>query len=470
MNGLEEAWSHYSAGRYFRALRTSEAILQTSPLDVGALCCHALSQWSLGREPGRAISELERARDLAPANDAVRQNLATVLASVGEFSRAAAECRVALQLQPTNGAAFFELCQAERVGLQDPDVVRFERRVEANRLDPAALQLALFGLARVYDAQEEPEKAIKACLRANALEKRPFDLVSARRRLDRLKTLAEEGAFEALPHSQNATQPIFIGGVPRSGTTLVESIIAAHPNMHGAGESGVIGWFEHGLMEQMRRDGRDVTADQAVLDIPPEMLTSGAAAVQRRLSGMGWDGTSRIVEKTPANALSIGLIGAMFPRAKVIIMRRHPLDVGVSNLFTRFQAGQGHAFSMKSVGNYVRLVTQTVSVWKRVAPVPVLEVVYEDLVADPDQQIARILAFCGLEDRPECHKFFESPRAILTASATQVREPITARSVGRWERYLPWLDPMIDAMGGMEWIESYMNPPGPDSTGKGKIR
>jgi hypothetical protein len=138
-------------------------------------------------------------------------------------------------------------------------------------------------------------------------------------------------------------------------------------------------------------------------------------------------------------------------------LRRHPLDVGVSNFFQRYAQGQGFAYRMDWIGIRMRQIAESMAIWKQAVDLPVLDVWYEKLVADPEAESRRIVAFSGLDWDPRCLDPQRTQRPVLTASQWQVRQPIYRGSVGRWKRYEPWLGPMIEAMGGFEWIDGEMS-------------
>jgi hypothetical protein len=160
------------------------------------------------------------------------------------------------------------------------------------------------------------------------------------------------------------------------------------------------------------------------------------------------------VDKLPDNALRLGLISLLFPKAKIVHVRRHPLDVGLSNFMKRFTNGQGFAFRQDWIGAKTRLIADSMALWRRAVDLPILDVQYEDLVAAPEGQSRRLVAFTGLDWTDACLAPENTQRSVLTASQWQVRQPIYRGSVGRWKHYESHLQPMIDAMGGWDWINA----------------
>lgn len=462
---LDQAWRLLSMGQPLRAVAACNAILAKWPDQPGALTCRGMARWSAGQQSEQALADLQRARDLAPEQAGIRHNLATVLASLGDFAAAEAEFRAALDLNPQDGAALLGLVQNARPDANDPAVMAMIAAFAEDRLAPAAREQAGFGLAQLFDRLGDHERAFSYARQANELVERAYDPVVETRRWTVLENLVRRGALAAMPRSDyRGPAPVFIGGMPRSGTTLVEAILAAHPDLFGAGESGVIGWIEHEMGRALRASGFDGTPDEMVLKMSSGDLGNGARAAVSKIAAMADGRLERFVDKTPANSLSVGLIAALFPDAKFIQVRRHPLDVGVSNFFTRFQSGQGFSFSLEGIGAHSRIVAETAALWAEARPIDMLEVSYEALVADPAPQIRRMLAFCGVPDDPVCHGAVGAGRTILTASQHQVRQPISARSVGRWRAYEAHLGPMIAAMGGQAWIDAQAAVPSADTT------
>jgi hypothetical protein len=161
-----------------------------------------------------------------------------------------------------------------------------------------------------------------------------------------------------------------------------------------------------------------------------------------------------LTDKTPDNAFRLGLIALLFPHARVIHMRRHPLDTGLSNLFTRFTAGQGFSFHQAALGERIRQTAQVMTAWKSVLPLPILDISYERLVAEPEAQSRRLIDFAGLDWDPACLTPERAQRQVQTASQWQVRQKIHTDSVGRFRGYEEWLAPMIEAMGGRDRIDA----------------
>jgi hypothetical protein len=238
--------------------------------------------------------------------------------------------------------------------------------------------------------------------------------------------------------------PFFVLGMPRSGTTLTEQIIASHPDVHGAGE----------LLDLMTIAQRDVAGMGAVFpnNIPAlDQAGLGAwgadyvAGLHRRAPDAG-----RITDKMPANFLAIGLIHMMLPNAKIIHVNRNPVDTCLSCFMQLFSSRQEQIYDLAELGRYYVDYARLMGHWRSVLPAGAfLDVQYEDIVADQETQARRMIAFCGLDWNDACIDFHKSKRSIRTASVTQVRQPIYKSSVERWRPYEKFLGPLLDALGDL---------------------
>jgi hypothetical protein len=245
-------------------------------------------------------------------------------------------------------------------------------------------------------------------------------------------------------HGDPSPVPVFVFGMPRSGTTLVEQILASHPQVFGAGETDDFARSAAGLGE--RTDNLALTPE-AVSSIPGERLRDLGARYVERVARTA-PAAARITDKTLENFRFVGLIHLALPNAKIIHVRRHPLDTCLSCFSKLFQGHLPYTYDLAELGRYYRLYEGLMAHWRRVTPPGVmLEVRYEDVVADLEGQARRILAHCGLDWDARCLDFHLTQRSVRTASATQVRQPIYDHSIGRWRAYASFLEPLIVELG-----------------------
>jgi hypothetical protein len=237
--------------------------------------------------------------------------------------------------------------------------------------------------------------------------------------------------------------------MPRSGTTLVEQIIASHPAVHGAGELQLLS----DVVRSVRGpDGKSLFYPEFVAALDAEALHQiGAryAAMLRELAAnQGAPSAERIINKTPSNYYCAGLIHLALPNAKIIHTIRDPLDTCTSCFSILFTAEQSHTYDLGELGRYYRRYERLMAHWRRTLPVGrILDVRYEDVVADLEKQARRIIAYCGLPWDNRCLSFHETDRPVRTASATQVRQPIYKSAIGRWRVYENHIEPLLNGLG-----------------------
>jgi len=454
LSELNLAWGLLNQQRFSEAVERADNILARYPLNVSALACHAMANWKADGDIGLSIDEMNRAMSLAPTVASIRHNLATLLASRGDIEAAAAQFREALRLKPDDAMAFYSLTQNVKFARED-DQVRAMVQLAASPATPdAAREFLDYGLAKVFDDLGVPERAMPYAIEANRLGARPFEMAWEANGVEELGELARLDAFRAARDSGHPSRaPLFIVGMPRSGTTLVESILSRHPDVLAPGESQQIPELEEAGYRRIGIAPSRLGRHEMMLKLDRDWLRARAETLIQ-----GWMARSRtpfkiVTDKMPENAVRLGLIKRLFPNARVVHVRRHPLDVGVSNFFQRFSAGQGYSNRLDWIGLRTRQVADSMQLWKQVLDLDVLDVSYEKLVADPETQSRRLIAFAGLDWSPACLEPQRTQRSVLTASQWQVRQPIYTGSVARWKRYEPWLGPMIEAMGGPEWID-----------------
>lgn len=238
--------------------------------------------------------------------------------------------------------------------------------------------------------------------------------------------------------------PIFIVGMARSGTTLTEQIISSHPQVHGAGE----------LPDLLNLARQPQGASKTLFPHSMQMLTKADLGLMggRYVTGLRerHAKANRITDKMPANFLAVGLIHLIVPNARIIHVKRNPIDTCLSGYSRLYSRGQAHSYDLAEIGAYYRGYARLMDHWHAVLPAgAILDVVYEDLVADNEAQARRLIDYCGLPWDDVCLQFHKNERVIRTASVTQVRQPIYNTSVARWKRYETHLGPLVDALGDL---------------------
>jgi len=406
---------------------------------------------------GRAFAALERSEDALAAYDkalAIAADAATVYADRGveltALGRAAEACvafQTAVALSPGTAEFHYLLANSKIFVEGDRQLAVMEQLAAALAARPAHEQLHLgFALAKAYEDLGAHDRCVRHLLRANRLKRQsiPYDEAAVLGELARVRAtfgtalLARAGAG-----GNPSSVPVFIVGMPRSGTTLVEQILASHPNVAGGGE---------------RSDLSDALATVSRSDPPlarfPEGVVSWGDATLQRLGELylaaiarGDARTLRITDKTPSNFALIGLIRLALPNARIIHVRRDPLDTCLSCFSKLFAGDVPFAYDFGELGRYYRAYDATMAHWRRVLPDgAMLELDYETLVADLEATTRRMLDHCGLAWDAACLDFHQTKRAVRTASALQVRQPVHRRAIGRWQVSPELLAPLLEGL------------------------
>ncbi|MGO8737642.1 sulfotransferase [Rhodoblastus sp.] len=301
--------------------------------------------------------------------------------------------------------------------------------------------MAHYDLAKFWSGQNAPSRAFGHWAAGHKLLRRsqPFSREKHLAFVEANLALLDRARFATGALAQNRDPaPVFIVGMPRSGTTLIEQILSAHAQAHGAGERSALGreFFELGGGNQEEEAVRRVAAlDGRTLDAAAEHYLAELRALA--------PGKTRIIDKMPGNFNFLGLVGLMLPGAKIIHCRRDPRDVGLSIFTFRFHGAHGYAHDLGDLGWYIGQHDRLMAHWKTALPNPVLDVWLADWVEDFDATLARVLAHVGLSPDPNCARFYEADSRVRTVSRTQVRQPVNARGLGRWKTYQQELAPLI---------------------------
>jgi tetratricopeptide (TPR) repeat protein len=361
------------------------------------------------------------------------------LVQMGRMEDARLAFKEAIKRAPQDVHHHFALAQAGRFAPGDSRLAPLEALAKVdNRLDDPARCELHFALGKAYDELGRSADAFSHWQLANSIRRQDLDYDEAGQ-LEMIRVLAETFTADAIVARQGgghpSQRPIFVVGMPRSGTTLVEQILASHPAIHGAGETMFL--------------FRAIQNGQAGGDFPYDFSGLSATALQQL--GAAYDArlaalaprAQHVVDKLPANFLLLGLIHLALPQARIIHIQRDPVDTCLSCYSHLFTADIGYSYDLGELGRYYSAYQALMEHWRSVLPVgTMLELDYEALVADFDGEARRMIAYCGLEWDQACVSFHANPRAVHSLSATQVRQPLYATSVGRARAYDVWLGPL----------------------------
>lgn len=456
-----------SEGLHEQALECFRQALQLDPGNAVALNRQGKSFYALGRHEA-AIAGFREALRLRPDSAPAHVGLAAALMALNRHEEAASSCAEALRLQPGDGEASalaaqiatrqgdsaraYDLLQPllQQENLSDNTILAFanvsrqvNRAAEAiglleNALDRQPEQATdrranlHFSLGRLYDSEQEFDRAFHHYRLGNALRRTDFDPARHKLEVDAFVAQHSWQFMAGLPRATvQSERPVFITGMPRSGTTLVEQILASHPAVYGAGELSDIGDLAQTLPEML---GTNKTFPQNITLLTSEHLDRLAAAYLGRLEKMAPD-AERVTDKM-LGFIYLGLIELMLPGARVIHCVRDPLDTCLSAYFQDFSESHPYAYDLRDLGVYYSGYRKIMNNWNNVLiNTRMMEVRYEELVNDQETVSRRLVEFCGLPWDDRCLHFHENTRYIATASYDQVRRPMYTSSAGRWKNY-----------------------------------
>ena len=303
--------------------------------------------------------------------------------------------------------------------------------------------MARYDLAKFFSREGDDAKAFEQWSAGHALLRQiqPFSREATKAYNDAAIATFTPQRYASGFRAKNADPaPLFIVGMPRSGTTLAEQILAAHADVHGAGERSALGWLAWRL-------GAGETADSIarIAGLDQSALDAEAEAYLKELHALA-PGKTRIVDKMTGNYLYVWLIALLFPNAKIIHCLRDPRDIGLSIFTFRFYGEHGYAHDLADLGWMIGEQDRIMSHWKAALPTPILTLRLDDWVNNFDATLARLLDFVDLPPDPACARFYESDSEVRTVSRLQVRQPINARGLGRWKPYAQELAPLIEEL------------------------
>ncbi|TVQ31007.1 MAG: sulfotransferase family protein [Phycisphaeraceae bacterium] len=385
-----------------------------------------------------AIARCKAALQIDPDHENALALMASTHERNGDLDKARAVLAPRLEKGGMNGSLAIILARIETSAKNYDEALRIVGEAlesgELNRSDRIEL---LNKSVKALDKKKAYDDAFAACRQSNELAGAAFDPEEYVRNVDRLlETFSRENLAKAPRPGVESELPVIIAGMPRSGTTLVEQVIDAHPKAHGAGEFGdfkLFGAFHEypQWLAQLGQEELDRHAREAI-------------AYYRNLGG----GAARVVNKSLSNVVDLGLLSLIFPKARVIRTRRDPMDNCLSIYMQSFNPEKAaFAFDQRHLGLYYRQHERIMDHWQNALDLPIYEVRYEEVVADQERISRELIEFLGLEWDDACLKFYEKKRTVMTLSYDQVNKPIYTSSVERWRNYEKHLGPLKEALG-----------------------
>ena len=410
----------------------------------------ALTHLALGeilvqsQDPKGAVESLRRAVAIDSSLDGAWFYLGRAFGQIGRFDEAAVCFRRLLALHPNLGPAYYELVNTGKA-VGSPEIQRLTELLNNPDLPIYDRIPAGFALGKLLDDANRYDEAFARYSEANLLAK--CSRLAAGERFDpqlfdaQVKRMVEPFTPEFFEQRRNWGEPseipVFIVGMPRSGTSLVQQIAASHPQVHGAGELPDI----NNIAKTLQGTGLS-----SPLGWKRGPVKEAAKRHLQRLQSMNGQ-ASRIIDKMPGNVYRIGLIALLFPAARIIQCRRDARDTCLSYYFQWFASGNLASYDLAHCAHEYLATERMLDYWRNVAPLRILDVKYEELVADLEGQSRRLISFLGLPWDPACLEFHRTRSTVFTSSVWQVRQPLYQRSVGRWRHYEKHLGPLFEVLG-----------------------
>lgn len=438
----------HAQNRFAVALAELEQLPASEREQPGVCIRRGAALERLGRHQA-AIEEYRAAISAGEDGSQTHLNLGHLLNAVGDRAGAIGEYRRALEISPRFSAAWWSLANLKSYRFDEDEVAAMTALLAGGESgDPSALH---FALGKAHGDRGDPERAFRHYAEANRLRsatlhyrpERTAEIVSASREVLTAEFFESRRGFGSADQS-----PIFIVGLPRSGSTLVEQILASHPAVEGLSELP----YMHSLARSLER--RVLTETGGALAYPRSLTRLSAPDAARMASlylelanGHRQSDRPLFIDKMPNNWLHLGLIGLILPKARIIDVRRHPMACGFSNFSQNFAAGQEFTFDLVHLGEHYRQYVDFMRHFDAVRPGVVHRVIHEQLVADVEAETRRMLDYLGLPFDAACLDFHRTARVVATPSAEQVRQPINSGGLDRWKRFERCLSPLKTALG-----------------------
>jgi tetratricopeptide (TPR) repeat protein len=406
---------------------------------LGTVCTRLMRQ-------ADALPAFEEAARLNPAEVRLPLSIGHVHKTLGNRRESELAYKACLRMDPEFGEAYWSLADLKNYVFDDDEIAAMQALLKGEGGEDADQAQLHFALGRAFEHRKRYVQAFEHYAAGNTRRRKtvPFDIRFFEDKSRRLR-----GCFDGAFFSQRAGagcpegSPIFVVGLPRSGSTLVEQILASHSSVEGTFELPnvltIVREFDHA-------NPQHDAYPENVRAVPPERFAGLGRRYIEETAALR-NGRPRFIDKMPNNFSHVGLIHAMLPNAIVIDVRRHPMDACFSTYKQYFAEGQSFSYDLDDLGRYYRCYLGLMDHWDTVLPGKLLHLQYEHLVRDPEANIRRMLTHCGLEFEPACLSFHETKRPVRTASAEQVRQPLYASGIGYWKHFEAQLEPLRRALG-----------------------
>jgi tetratricopeptide (TPR) repeat protein len=436
-------------GKPAEALELLNDIFEVEPDNVGHWNLKAATLARLG-EFEEAIGLYEGVLKRAPRQPRMWTSYGHMLKTIGRQADGIAAYRKAIEIRPTLGEAWWSLANLKTVSFDEDDIGAMKQALEAPGIDDEDRLHLHFALGKAMHDAHRTSEAFEHYARANALrlQKHPYDAKEISKKVDRSIAAFTPEAFAERTGGCEAPDPIFIVGMPRAGSTLVEQILSSHSQIEGTTELQDI--------PALARRGRGYP--RTALNLSLEERRALGEEYLKRTSVQRRTDRPFFLDKLPNNWLFVPFIALILPNAKIIDARRHPMACCFSNFRQHYARGQDFSYDLEDVGGYYADYVRLMAHVDRVLPGRVHRVIYERMVDDTEAEVRALLEFCGVEFEPACLEFHKTERAVRTASSEQVRRPIYRDATDEWRDYEPFLGPLEPVLGPI--ATSYPDVPG----------
>ena len=431
---------YLARGRYREAETSLRRALKLKSSSLEYRSNLGLTLFYLGRLR-EAEAQCVRVLKVAPRHAVALRGMGLVARAEGRFEEAGLMFNRALEVSPNLPAAWGALVSIRKMTLSDGAWLQRAEEIAAGGIAPMEEAGIRFAIGKYCDDVGDFERAFKSYKRANELLKTLADEyqpdVATRFGDDLIRVYTREALSNVTSGASTSMKPVFVVGMPRSGTSLVEQIIASHPGAAGAGE---LEFWRDAVRRHDALIGRELPGEPLRKELAESYL--------RALAHHGSDAL-RVVDKATVNSDFLGVIHSVFPQARIIYMSRDPIDTCLSCYFQQFSPTLNFTMDLSDLAHYYREHQRLMAHWRAVLPPgTILDVPYAGLVADQEAWTRRILDFIGLEWDPRCLDFHSTQRAVVTASCWQVRQRIYTDSVQRWRNYRKFIGPLLDLAAG----------------------
>jgi len=438
----------YKRHRFKDAIVMLDKLLEIEPTNGVWLTMKAANLVEIN-EHQQALEIFESIIEKFPSHPQVHMSYGHALRAVGRAEESIAAYEKCIAQGTGLGEAFWSLANLKTYRFSEDKIAQMEAILRDKSCDYRDYYHLLFALGKAREDRKEYQLAMAAYAKGNQVRGKsvPWSADRFHQDTQKIKSFFNEDFFSKNQSMGcQANDPIFIVGLPRAGSTLIEQILSSHSEVEGTAELADI------IALARKIDGRAHRHDPGLY---PAALAQMNAAQFTEMGQSYLDSTAvqrvsdtpRFLDKMPNNFSHVGLINLILPNAKIIDARRHPMDCCFSGYKQLFASGQGFTYGQERIGRYYRDYVEIMDHWDNVLPGRVLRVHYEAMVEDTENQVRRLLDYCQLPFEEQCLKFYENKRTIRTASSEQVRQPIYRSGMNQWQPFEQWLAPLRDALG-----------------------